>query len=262
MFEMTTDRTDLASKADALLAAHRSGDPLILVNAWDAWSARVVAETPGCLAIATASHSIAAARGYPDGEQIPVAEMIEAIRVIASVVDLPVTADLEAGYGNAGATVAAAIEAGAVGGNLEDELKPPDEHARAVADARAAGDAAGIHFVINARTDEYLRGEKNLERAISAGRAYLDAGADCIFVPAAGSRDDVAALVSAFDGRLSLIVSPKSLPLAQLAKLGVARVSVGPGSLGIAAAGLRDGAAEILSGATYPDALTYRPPGA
>lgn len=254
--------TELAAKADALLAAHRSGDPLILVNAWDAWSARVVAATPGCQAIATASHSIAAAHGYADGEQIPVAEMIEAIRLIASVVDLPVSADLEAGYGDAGATVTAAIGAGAVGGNLEDHLKPADEHAQAVAAARAAGDAAGIHFVINARTDEYLLGGKNLDRAIAAGRAYLEAGADCIFVPGAGTADDVAALVSAFDGRLSLIGSPRSLPVHELAQLGVARISVGPGSLGIAAAALRDGAAQLLARGAFPDTLAYRPPGA
>lgn len=253
---------DLSAKADALLAAHRPGDPLILVNAWDAWSARVVAETAGCLAVATASHSIAAAHGYPDGEQIPVAEMIAAIQIIASAVDLPVTADLEGGYGDAGATVASAIAAGAVGGNLEDHLRPPAEHAQAVAAARAAGNAAGIHFVINARTDEYLLGEKNVDRAIAAGRAYLDAGADCIFVPGAGSADDVSALVAAFDGRLSLIGSPKGLPLTELARLGVARVSVGPGSLGIAAAALRDGAAQMLSRGAFPAALTYRPPGA
>lgn len=254
--------TSLSERAEALLAAHRPGDPLILVNVWDAWSARVVAEAPGCLAIATASHSIAAAHGYPDGEQIPVAEMIEAIRLIASVVDLPVTADLEAGYGDAGSTVAAAIEAGAVGANLEDQLKPPHEHAQSVAAARAAGDAAGIHFVINARTDEYLLGAKNLDRAISAGRTYLEAGADCIFVPGAGTRDDVAALVAAFDGRLSLIVSSRALPLAELAALGVARLSVGPGSLGMAAAALRDGAAQLLSRGAFPDTLAYRPPGA
>lgn len=259
---MTTDRTALAAKADALLAAHRPGDPLILVNTWDAWSARVVAESPGCQAIATASHSIAAAHGYADGEQIPVAEMIAAIRLIAAVVDLPVTADLEAGYGDAGATVTAAIQAGAVGGNLEDHLLPVAEHAQAVAAARAAGEAAGIHFVINARTDEYLLGEKNLGRAIAAGRAYLEAGADCVFVPGAGTSADVAALVAAFDGRLSLIGSPKALPLSELARLGVARVSVGPGSLGMAAAALRDGAAQLLSRGAFPQALSYRPPGA
>lgn len=259
---MTEVNPDLAAKADALLAAHRPGDPLILVNVWDAWSARVVAETPGCQAIATASHSIAAAHGYQDGEQIPVEEMIAAIRLIASVVDLPVTADLEAGYGDAAATVAAAIEAGAVGGNLEDRLRPADEHARDIAAARAAGDAAGIHFVINARTDEYLLGEKNVDRAIAAGRTYLEAGADCVFVPGAGTADDVTAMVAAFDGRLSLIGSPRSLPLDDLAGLRVARVSVGPGSLGMAAAGLREGAAQLLSRGAFPDTLAYRPPGA
>lgn len=252
----------MVEKADALLAAHRPGDPLILVNVWDAWSARVVADSPGCLALATASHSIAAAHGYADGEQIPVAEMIEAVRLIASVVDLPVTADLEAGYGDAGSTVAAAIDAGAVGANLEDHLAPPDEHAKAVAAARAAGDGAGIHFVINARTDEYLLGNKDRNTAIAAGRTYLEAGADCIFVPGAGTAEDVAALAAAFDGRLSLIGSPKSLPLAELAELGVCRVSVGPGSLGIAAAALRDGAAQLLSRTALPASLAYRPPGA
>ncbi|MBA3338214.1 MAG: isocitrate lyase/phosphoenolpyruvate mutase family protein [Geodermatophilaceae bacterium] len=254
--------TDLADKADALLAAHRPGDPLVLVNTWDAWSARVVAQTAGCVAVATASHSIAAAHGYADGEHIPVAEMIEAIRLIASVVDLPVTADLEAGYGDAGATVAAAIAAGAVGGNLEDRCRPADEHAVVVAAARAAADEAGIHFVINARTDEYLFGDKSLDQAIAAGRTYLAAGADCIFVPGAGTPSDVGALVAAFDGRLSLIGSPRSLPLTELARLGVARVSVGPGSLGIAAAALRDGAAQLLSRGAFPETLSYRPPGA
>ncbi|CAN5329203.1 isocitrate lyase/phosphoenolpyruvate mutase family protein [soil metagenome] len=253
---------DLAARAQTLLAAHRPGDPLILVNVWDAWSARVVAATPGCRAIATASHSIAAAHGYADGQQIPVVEMIQAIRLIASVVDLPVTADLESGYGDVAATVAAAIDAGAVGGNLEDRLRPPDEHAQAVAAARAAGGAAGIHFVINARTDEYLLGEKDLDRAIGAGRTYLDAGADCIFVPGAGNPDDVTALVDAFDGRLSLIGSPKLPALSELARWGVARVSVGPGSLGMAASALRDGAAALLSFGAYPGTLGYRPPGA
>lgn len=253
--------TDLAAQADALLAAHRPGAPLVLVNAWDAWSARIVAQTPGCEAVATASYSIAAARGYPDGEQIPVSEMIEAIGLIASAVNIPVTADLEAGYGDAGATVAAAIAAGAVGGNLEDRMRPAAEHARAVAAARAAGNAAGIHFVINARTDEFLLGEGNLDRAIAVGCTYLQAGADCIFVPGAASPDDIAALVAAFDGRLSLIGSSRGPTLGELAQLGVARISVGPGSLGVAAAALRDAAAQLLSLGAFPESMSYRPLG-
>lgn len=254
--------TTSAQRADALLAAHGSGSPLILVNVWDAWSARLVAETPGCLAIATASHSIAASHGYDDGENIPLPEMIEAIRLIASVVELPVTADLESGYGDAGATVAKAIEAGAVGGNLEDRNGSIPAHAEAVAAARAAGTAAGIHFVINARSDEYTLGGGDVQRAVEAGRAYLDAGADCIFLPLVTAEADIATLVEAFDGRLSVIGSPKAPPLSRLAELGVARVSVGPGSLGLAAAGLRDGAAALLSGGEFPGELTYRPPGA
>ena len=116
--------------------------------------------------------------------------------------------------------------------------------------------------MINARTDEYLLGGKNLDRTIAAGRSYLEAGADCIFVPGAGTSHDVTEMVSAFDGRLSLIGSPRSLSLTELARLGVARVSVGPGSLGLAAAALRDGAAQLLSRGDFPETLAYRPPGA
>lgn len=254
------DLAHLAAHADALRAAHRPGDPLILVNVWDGWSARTVAATPGVEAVATASHSIAEARGYPDGEQIPVQEMLEAVTVVAASVDLPVTADLESGYGDAGETVARAIAAGAVGANLEDALRPIDEHAEQVAAARAAGERAGVGFVINARTDEYLKGAGDRDRAIAAGRAYLDAGADCVFVPGVADPQEIAALVEAFDGRLSVIGSPKAPPIPELARLGVARISVGPGSMGVAAAALRDAAAALLGRGPYPAGLGFRPP--
>src|SRR3954462_10150877 len=107
-------------KAEELRRLHAAHEPLVLVNAWDAVSARVVAGAPGCRAIATASWSIAAARGFPDGEAIPLATMLDGIAIVANAVDVPVTADLERGYGDADATVAKAIEAGAVGCNLED----------------------------------------------------------------------------------------------------------------------------------------------
>src|SRR4051812_15649082 len=107
-------------KAEELRRLHAAPEPLVLVNAWDAASALVVAGAPGCRAIATASWSIAAARGFPDGEAIPLETMLDAIAIVANAVDLPVTADLERGYGDAGATVAKAIESGAVGCNLED----------------------------------------------------------------------------------------------------------------------------------------------
>lgn len=246
--------------ADTLRAAHRPGEPLILVNAWDGWSARTVAATPGCEAIATASHSIAEARGYKDGENIPVDEMIAAIAVIVAAVELPVSADLEAGYGDTGATVAAAISAGVVGCNLEDQAGPIDAHVARVAAARGAGEEAGVPIVINARTDEYLKGGKVRARAIDAGRAYLDAGADCIFVPGVNDAEEIRVLAEAFDGRISVLGSPAAPSLAELAKLGVARVSVGPGSMGVAAAALADAAQALIGRGDYPATLTFRPP--
>jgi 2-methylisocitrate lyase-like PEP mutase family enzyme len=147
-------------KAQALRAAHQAPSPLVLVNAWDAASARVVAATPGAKAVATASWSIAAAHGVPDGEEIGLDAMLKAVHVVARAVELPVTADLERGYGDARIAVAAAVEAGAVGCNLEDgtktgELVPTEEHAASVAAARASTD---VPVVINARTDAFLEG--------------------------------------------------------------------------------------------------------
>lgn len=252
--------TSPAALADTLRAAHRPGEPLILVNAWDGWSARTVAATPGCEAIATASHSIAEARGHKDGENIPVDEMIAAIAVIVAAVELPVSADLEAGYGDTGATVAAAISAGVVGCNLEDQAGSIDAHVARVAAARGAGEEAGVPIVINARTDEYLKGGKVRARAIDAGRAYLDAGADCIFVPGVKDAEEIGVLAEAFDGRISVLGSPAAPSLTELARLGVARVSVGPGSMGVAAAALADAAQALIGRGDYPATLTFRPP--
>src|SRR5450432_4357830 len=114
----------LAGKAAELLRLHLDPELLVMVNVWDVISARVVAGLPGCTAIATASHSIAASQGYPDGEQIPLDDMIAAVGRIAAAVDLPVSADLEAGYGDAGETVRRAIGAGVVGANIEDQMRP------------------------------------------------------------------------------------------------------------------------------------------
>lgn len=252
--------SDLAALADTLRAAHRPGDPLIVVNVWDGWSARTVAAAPGCEALATASHSIAEARGYADGENIPVEEMLASISVIAAATTLPVSADLESGYGDTGATVAAAIAVGVVGANLEDKAQGIDEHVARVGAARAAGDAAGVGFVINARTDEYLKGEKVRAKAMDAGRAYLDAGADCVFVPGVADAETIGMLAQAFDGRLSVFAGPKSPPLAELAALGVARVSFGPGTMGLAASALSEAAATLLDRGDYPADLAFRPP--
>ena len=133
-------------KARELQRLHADPELLLLVNVWDVITARVVADTPGTTALATASHSVAAAYGYPDGEQIPRDLMIEAVGRIAAAVDLPVTADLEAGYGDPGGTIERAIDVGVVGANLEDQLKPLPDAVRAVEEAVAAG-RAGRHPV-------------------------------------------------------------------------------------------------------------------
>ena len=182
-------------KAEELRRLHAAPEPLVLVNAWDAASARVVAAAPGCRAIATASWSIAAAHGFPDGEAISREAMLAAVALVASAVDLPVTADLERGFGDASVTVAGAIEAGAVGCNLEDStgtggLWPAEEHAAVVAAARAAGEIAGVPIVINARTDVFLEGAGGVDEAVERGRAYLEAGADVHLRPGRPRRAD------------------------------------------------------------------------
>src|SRR4051812_9272410 len=218
---MSTQR----EKAEELRRLHAAPEPLVLVNAWDAASARVVAAAPGCRAIATASWSIAAARGFPDGEALSLEAMLESVALIAEAVPLPVTAGLERGYGDAGATVARAIAAGAVGCNLEDGdgaggLASVAAHTDAVASARAAGEAAGVPLVINARTDVFLTGVGGVEDAIARARAYLGAGADCAFIP--GVRDVATreALVVGVRGPVSVLGGPGSPPLAELARLG------------------------------------------
>src|SRR5664279_3160737 len=142
-----TARPTQAVRAAELLRLHRAPELLRVVNVWDVITARVVADVPGTRALATASHSIAASYGYPDGERIPRDLMIEAVGRIAAAVDLPVTADLEAGYGNPGETISRAIDVGIVGANLEDQLKPLADAVQAVEDAVAAGQRAGIGFV-------------------------------------------------------------------------------------------------------------------
>jgi 2-methylisocitrate lyase-like PEP mutase family enzyme len=240
--------------AAALRALHRPGDPLVLVNVWDAVSARTVAAAPGCRAIATASWSIAAAHGFDDGERLPLELMLAAIGRVAAAVDLPVSADLEGGYGDAPETVARAMDAGAVGGNLEDRLRPGFEDVIAAVRARA-----GDGFVINARTDELLLGGRSVETAIERGRAFLAAGADCVFVPGAADLGTIRALVEGIGGPVSVFASPASPPIPELAAAGVARISFGPGPMGVAHAALGAAAATLLGGGAYPAALADRP---
>lgn len=250
--------TDLAAQLRRL---HDDPELLVVVNVWDAITASVVAAQPGCRALATASHSIAASHGYRDGQAIPLDLMITAIGRITDAVDVPVSADLEGGYGDVGTTVRRAIQAGAVGGNLEDEMRPLAEAVSGVDSAIAAGAAEGVPFVLNARTDAFLMaGDRNpdevLADAVARGRAYLDAGADCIFVPGDLDRSTIERLVAGLgERRLSVIAFPSVPDQATLAQLGVARVSYGPITQRLTLTVLADAAAELLRGGPLPPGI-------
>src|SRR3954466_14225957 len=188
---------DLATRARTLLDLHTAPEILVLANVWDVVSAQVVSAVDGVQALATASHSIAATFGYEDGENIPLDLHLDMVGRIVAAVDLPVTMDFEAGYGDAGTTAARAIEAGVVGGNLEDQMKPLDEAVAAVEAVLRAGRDAGIDFVLNARTDTLVRADRGsdrgelLQEAARRGRAFLDAGAPVVFVPGVVAREEI-----------------------------------------------------------------------
>lgn len=247
-------------KAATLLALHRAPQILVLANVWDVVSAQVIASTTAAKAVATASHSIASTFGYEDGENIPIELHLDMVARIVRAVDLPVTMDFEAGYGDAGETAGRAIEVGVVGANLEDQMKPLDESVTAVEAVVRAGRDARIDFVLNARTDAFVRAAKDADRsqlikeAVNRGRAYLEAGAPVVFVPGAVARDEIAALVDGLGrNKLTVISVPGvSLPARELQELGVARVSTGPFTQRVALTALQDAAQELLAGGELP----------
>lgn len=230
--------SNLKAKADRLLALHVPGKPLVLPNAWDAGSAKlIVAE--GYPAIATTSAGVAFSYGYPDGEAIPRADMIEAVGRIAAAVAVPVTADVEAGYGpspeHVAATVRDLLAVGVVGGNFEDGGGGPkprmidiDVACARIAAARAAADAAGVRFVVNARTDALLLADKAsaVDEAIVRLNAYRKAGADSLFAPFTADPVVIGKIAKAVSGPLNIILQP-TITVVQMAELGVARISLG-----------------------------------
>lgn len=250
----------LDDDARTLLRLHNEPEILVLPNVWDVASARVAAAAPGVRALATASHSVAATFGYPDGERIPLDLHLDMVGRIVAAVDLPVTMDMEAGYGDPGATARRAIDIGVVGGNLEDQMKPLDEAVAAVTAVLDAGRAAGIDFVLNARTDVFLRAERDTSRsqlvdeAIRRGQAFLDAGAPVVFLPGLIDRAEIADAVAGLGrGRVSLISVPGVSPTArEMQELGIARVSTGPFTQRVALTALQDAAAEIAAGGALP----------
>lgn len=251
---MTSER-----KAAELLRLHTDPALLVLVNVWDVISASVVADLPGTTALATASHSMAASYGYPDGENIPVDLMIEACGRIAASTDLPVSADLESGYGDAGETTRKAIAAGIVGANLEDGMRPLADSVAAVRAVVAAGESAGVPFVLNARTDAFLKaGDRDpadvLTDALERGKAFLDAGAACVFVPGKLDLATIEVLVDGFGSlRLSTIGVPGTPSPADQAAAGVARISYGPWTQRVALTALADVGAALIAGGALPE---------
>lgn len=250
---------DLSTRAQTLLDLHTAPELLTVVNVWDAITARVVTEVEGTRALATASHSIAASHGYEDGENIPVDEMIAAIGLIVANTHLPVSADLEAGYGDPGETARKAIGVGAVGANLEDQQKPLAEAVAAVQAVVRAGEAEGVPFVLNARTDVVAQAgdrphDEVIADAVQRGKAFIEAGAPVVFVPGPLSEDDISTLVDAWGPqRLTTIGYPGSVPLARQQELGVARLSYGPFTQSVALMALQDLARDVEAGGGLPE---------
>ncbi|MFJ9693630.1 isocitrate lyase/phosphoenolpyruvate mutase family protein [Kitasatospora sp. NPDC101183] len=251
---MTTQQ----EKARLLRELHRPGDPLVLANVWDAASARLVVAA-GAKAVATASASVSWSLGSPDGGGADRDQVLARTAQIVRAVALPVTADIETGYADTpagvGETVAALLATGAVGLNLEDAAFTPEQAAERIAAARAAADAAGVPAFVNGRTDVFLRGigapEGRLDEAVRRLRAYVEAGADGVFVPGVLDPAVVAALVEAVPAPLNVLAGPGSPSVAELAKLGVARISLGPGLAEVAYAAVRRAAEEVYGPGTY-----------
>lgn len=245
-------------KAQSLSELHAAPEILRVVNVWDAISTKAVAALPETRAIATAGHSIAATFGYPDGE-IPLDLTLDMIgRIVEAAGDLPVSADLDAGYGNAGETVRRAIGKGAVGANVEDRLKPLAEFVADVEAMVAAGEAEGVPFVLNARTDAIVRGgdrplEDSIADAIERGRAYLAAGADIVFVPGVLDADTTRKLVAGIGERkISVIGLPGALTAREYEELGVARISYGPMTQRVALTAFQDLAMDVYGDGAIP----------
>ena len=230
--------SELGDKAETLRSLHRPGEPLLLANAWDAATARAV-EDAGFPAVATTSSAVAHSLGFEDGQQTPPDEMLAAVRRIASAVQVPVTADLEGGYGlSAGELVERMLTAGAVGLNFEDtdyaagadSLVDVDTQATRISELRDAGRKAGVGIVINARTDPYLLGlDGALDESLDRGRAYMDAGADCVFPAGVKEEAEIERLVRELGAPVNVLLVPGIPEPARLAELGVARISAGGG---------------------------------
>jgi 2-methylisocitrate lyase-like PEP mutase family enzyme len=219
---------DQRAKADTLRQLHLKPPILVLPNAWDVASAKQLAALPGCRALATTSAAVARSLGWEDGERAPVEEMLRANERIAAAVDLPVTGDLEHGYGDPVGTARRAWGAGLVGINFEDSTD--DRYVtieEQVSMIRAIREAVP-ELVLNARVDVYLRETGGIDEAVERGNAYLSAGADCVY-PIACPVSAVADLAGRIDGPINVLVIPGMPEPYELQNFGVARMTWGSG---------------------------------
>ena len=233
------DVPSLVAKAEALRALHVPGDPVVLPNVWDASSARAFAEA-GFGALATSSSAVAATLGFADGEEAPVDEVLAASGRIAASVDVPLTADVERGYGLEPAVlVERLLDAGVVGCNLEDSdpstraMVPASANAERLAAVRVAADEVGVPLVINARVDVFLLAgdgqAQQMEDGLDRARRYLDAGADSVYPILLSDEGLLASFVAQVDAPVNALAVPRGPSLDRLAELGVGRITFGGG---------------------------------
>jgi 2-methylisocitrate lyase-like PEP mutase family enzyme len=229
-------------KAEALLSLHMDGGLLVLPNIWDPIGARIL-EAKGYPAVATASAAVSASLGYQDGEKINRSTLIDLLGRIAHSVDVPVTADIETGYGESLSelelTARQVIETGVVGVNIEDSLgkgaglRAVDEQCRRISTLRQIADSHGAHLVINARVDSFVapsfrNGRQAMEEAVMRAIAYAEAGADCIYPIGPGDEATVRMLRDRIESPINILGSPTAAPLSVLRGIGINRVSFGP----------------------------------
>jgi len=249
---------ETTTHAKAFRELHAPGRMLLLANAWDAGSARLI-ESCGAAAIATTSAGLAWSRGYPDGDLLPPRVLAAAIADITRVLSVPLSADVEGGYSAdpraVGELITAVVGAGAVGVNLEDGADSPELLCAKIEAAKTAATRAGVDLFVNARTDVYLRGLVPTERALAEatlrGRRYQAAGCDGFFVPKVADAGTIRALAAATTLPLNVLVVPGLAPIAELQGLGVRRVSAGSAIAQTAYGFARRAAVEFLDKGTY-----------
>jgi 2-methylisocitrate lyase-like PEP mutase family enzyme len=267
-------------KADLFLKYHYDEEILVLLNSWDAGSSRLI-EACGYKAIATTSMGIAATLGYPDAQVIQLSEMSEAIARIVHGVQIPVTVDIEAGYGNTVDEIVDSVKkfiaTGIAGINIEDSIALSPvlidemEFCERISAIRSLSDSLGFHLVINARTDSFYTStgspRENLSESIKRGNKYREAGADCIFVQPVWQKETIATLVKEINAPINILSNPGNSagvppPVRELQDLGVARLSLGSGLMKATLALIKKVANELSENGTYNillDTLTPLP---